>query len=251
MRSRDDSDWERLARSAPYWAVLTDPRYRGESLDPATEQVFFASGEEHVSRLFGSAAAVFGRAPRPERALDFGCGVGRVLPALARRCTRVVGADIAPRMVELARAHVRRLELRNCEVLCTAGSLDALSGEFDFIHSALVFQHIAPKRGAAYLAQLCTLLRVGGQAVLHFATAAKTGGGRNRLIGLGEVVRPLHVAGNVLRGRPPGEPPIRMYTYSVESLRRIVERSGCIIVHVSAADDDSYSGVLLWLRRDQ
>src|SRR5438132_7335064 len=38
------------------------------------------------------------------RVLDVGCGPGRHAPALARRGNEVVGVDVSPRFVELARA---------------------------------------------------------------------------------------------------------------------------------------------------
>lgn len=246
---RDDRDWERLARRQPYWAVLTEPRYRGRALDAAGEEAFFASGERHVADLFAAAEAVFGQPLRPRRALDFGCGVGRLLPALARRCGHVVGADIAPAMVDLARRQCRRCGLDNCEAVVCADGLGGIGGDFDFIHSVLVFQHIEPTRGMDYLAQLCDRLRPGGFAVLHVTIAADSRAGDRRLAAIGAALPPLRAAGNLLRGRPPFEPPVRMYVYAVEDLRRVVESRGCTLVHASPANDDAYAGKLLWLRR--
>ena len=63
---------------------------------------FFATGEAefaHVSRV----AETLGRPGRRGRALDFGCGVGRLTRALGERFESAIGVDISAGMVEQAR----------------------------------------------------------------------------------------------------------------------------------------------------
>src|SRR4051812_1141904 len=62
--------WEELARREPYFSVLTDDRFLSDRIDDAARAAFFATGEADISRLLGDF--------RPESALDFGCGVGRL-----------------------------------------------------------------------------------------------------------------------------------------------------------------------------
>ena len=59
------------------------------------------TGEREIALLFHRFAELQLPAPRG-RALDFGCGVGRLTQALARRMESVVGADISPVMIDLA-----------------------------------------------------------------------------------------------------------------------------------------------------
>jgi len=142
-----DRDWEQLGRRDPYFAVLTDDDYRGDALSPERRQRFFATGEGHVAALFAAVSEVIGEPFRPHRALDFGCGVGRVLGALAARCERVVGADVAASMLAEARRVGAAAGWANVDLVQVDDELAALAGDFDLIHSAMVLQHVETRRG--------------------------------------------------------------------------------------------------------
>jgi len=196
MRDRSDQDWQELARREPYFAVLTDDRYRGDLSGDAREQ-FFASGEADVEALF--TLLPLGFAPRS--ALDFGCGVGRLTRALAKRVERVHGVDVAPAMLELARQNVPSATF----------SSDLPDVEFDLIVSLLVFQHIPVARGLEYLREL--LARLNGVAVIQFTF--RRPGGRLRRIA------------RWLRARLPLGPYMQMNEYSPDALRRVIADAGC------------------------
>ncbi|HEY1906916.1 MAG TPA: methyltransferase domain-containing protein, partial [Myxococcaceae bacterium] len=91
--------WEAQAKSDPLWAILSeqDKRGRGWKLEE-----FFAAGETQVAAWFERFAAA-GIEVSGGSAVDFGCGVGRLTQALAKRFDHVTGVDISPTMVELAR----------------------------------------------------------------------------------------------------------------------------------------------------
>jgi 2-polyprenyl-3-methyl-5-hydroxy-6-metoxy-1,4-benzoquinol methylase len=63
---------------------------------------FMKTGEREIALLFHRIRELQIKQPA-RRPLDFGCGVGRLTQALARRQERVVGADISPVMVGPAR----------------------------------------------------------------------------------------------------------------------------------------------------
>src|SRR5215203_1642072 len=80
------------------WAILSDPSKRGNKWG---EDEFFETGKEHVDEylaLLDRASPGTGRG----RALDFGCGAGRLTQALADHFQYVDGVDIAPSMIKLA-----------------------------------------------------------------------------------------------------------------------------------------------------
>ena len=54
--------------------------------------------------------------PAAGNAIDFGCGVGKYLPALTGRFERVVGMDFSPCLVEKAKATVSAEGMENVEV---------------------------------------------------------------------------------------------------------------------------------------
>src|SRR5262245_12419999 len=92
-------NWNRFARIDPLWAVLTRADKRGRRWN-ADE--FYATGTSFVDEL-RARFAEFGFDMRGERALDFGCGVGRITRALRRHYADVVGLDIAEQMLAVAR----------------------------------------------------------------------------------------------------------------------------------------------------
>ena len=88
--------WDALERTDPLWAILTEPSKRYGGWDLAE---FFASGERAVAEVMREVDAL-GRLPlsRRRRALDFGCGVGRLTQALCHYFGSCDGVDIAPSM---------------------------------------------------------------------------------------------------------------------------------------------------------
>ena len=87
------------------------------------------------------------------RAIDVGCGDGVITRALASRGLEVVGIDISPRMIELARSRTdpsMRVDYRELDVMGTE-----LSGEeFDVVVSIAVAHHFPLGLVVARLARL-------------------------------------------------------------------------------------------------
>jgi SAM-dependent methyltransferase len=165
---RTPSDWEDLARREPYFPVLTDEGVRDDA--------FLETGEADIALLLPAIAALLGRDVPLTSVLDFGCGAGRLTIPLARRAMEVVGADIAPSVLEHARKNALNAGLNNVTFVETY----ELRWQFDFICSLLVFQHIRPAEGYILIRALLRLLSPGGVAVLQL-TLEPSGGGLQRL----------------------------------------------------------------------
>lgn len=95
--------------------------------------------------------------------LDVGCGPGTLTVDLAAHVHpgRVVGVDVAPEVVEQARAHAA--EIGATEVSFVAGDLRQLAlppGSFDIVHAHQVLQHL--RDPVAALQAMATLTRPGG-----------------------------------------------------------------------------------------
>src|SRR5438132_3030227 len=86
--------WDRLGTFDPLGAILTE----GRQWQP---DEFFQTGRAEVEELMGHLRSLGLELPAG-RALDFGCGVGRVTQALAEHFGSVHGVDIAPSMIRLA-----------------------------------------------------------------------------------------------------------------------------------------------------
>ena len=124
------------------------------------------TGEREIALLFHRFAELQLKLPH-HRALDFGCGVGRLTQALARRHQHVLGADISPVMIDLARRLNRYPD--RAEYVCTATTgLETLrDASFDCIYSNIVLQHVAPEISVQYLHQFFRLLEPKGLLVFQ------------------------------------------------------------------------------------
>jgi SAM-dependent methyltransferase len=72
--------------------------------------MFLTSSEQELSRSGEFSVQSLGVPPRRERALDFGCGVGRLTQGLAECFNEIHGVDVSPLMIELARQYNRHNE---------------------------------------------------------------------------------------------------------------------------------------------
>ena len=85
-------DWTVLGEADPLWAVFVHPGRKdgGWDLDE-----FLATGRADVAETVTWLDSL-GRPTSWDRALDFGCGVGRLSQALSGYADRVVGVEISP-----------------------------------------------------------------------------------------------------------------------------------------------------------
>lgn len=154
------SDWDGLAERDALWAILTDASKAGGKWDL---EEFLATGESEIQTVLDHLARI-GRAPRFDgAALDFGCGIGRLTQALARRFTSCIGIDISQHMIEKARAHNHS---SNCSYVIGSGlTLPFADSRFTFVYSNIVLQHMAPEYAQAYLREFVRVLIPGGVLV--------------------------------------------------------------------------------------
>jgi SAM-dependent methyltransferase len=166
-----DEAWRQWGERDPYFAVLTDPRYRRGSLDDALRHEFFETGRHHAQYVLQQCRRVAGAGFAPARVLDFGCGVGRVTLALAEHVPLVVGLDIAPAMLAEAQLNAQQRGCANVEWVLSDDALSRVAAPFDLIHSCITFQHIDVPRGRILFARLVGLLGEGGVGALHVTYA--------------------------------------------------------------------------------
>ena len=150
--------WNRFGEQDPFSAILTGRQW--------SEAEFFATGEADVARILEHLG---GRPARRERALDFGCGVGRLSRAMASHFTQVTGVDVAPSMIERARA----FRHPGCDfVLNERPDLSQFPAEsFDLVFSFIVLQHLPPRRIGPYLDDFARILRPGGAVYFQLPAA--------------------------------------------------------------------------------
>jgi SAM-dependent methyltransferase len=150
--------WHAFGEQDPLWAILTDPTRKGGRWTPAE---FFATGVAEITGFIDDAGA-FGLPMARRRALDFGCGVGRLTQALAEHADRVIGLDVAPSMV----AHAQRYNQHGDRVAYRVQAAPPLDGidtrSIDLVYAGRVLQHIDPAYSRAYIAELARVVAPGG-----------------------------------------------------------------------------------------
>ena len=169
MFDRIGAAWRHFGETEPHWSVLTNEDFRQDRLAENVDR-FYASGhddvETHLNMLRRAALPIsFGKA------MDFGCGVGRLSLALAEHAHQVVGVDISPPHLRLAAERARDAGIANVsfEPIGSVHDLDGYRG-FDFILSRIVLQHNPPPVMAALFAKLLAALAPGGAAIIQMPT---------------------------------------------------------------------------------
>lgn len=98
------------------------------------------------------------------RVLDCGCGVGDLSLALARQGATVVGTDISPTSINMAREHAKRLDLaeRAEFQVMRLESMGFEDGSFDLIVGKWILHHVDLDQAGP---EINRVLKPGGRAV--------------------------------------------------------------------------------------
>jgi len=159
-------NWDEMGRRNPFTAVLTT-RMRWDV------EEFFETGRREIECLIRDIGTLDASFPRG-RALDFGCGVGRLTQPLAAYYDEVVGVDIAPSMIDKADELNRHGE-RCRYVLNGEDNLRVFPDcYFDLIYSNITLQHVKPVHALNYVKDFLRTLSSRGVLVFHMPSV-KTG----------------------------------------------------------------------------
>jgi SAM-dependent methyltransferase len=231
-----DRHWERFAQADPYWAVLTNERFRSENLD---RQEFFETGERHIDYVFNLVRQHLDPDFAPRSALDFGCGVGRLLLPLARRVPVVTGVDVSETMLREARCRLDEASLQHIDLVVGDDELSEVQGTYDLIHSVMVFQHVPVRRGEVIVRRLLSRMNDGAVGALQFVYSRQWRPGlHGRWQRLRERLYHLRVA--LL-----GQPQMQMNEYSLGRLVAILQQAGARRLHVELNNHGGILGAML------
>jgi SAM-dependent methyltransferase len=154
-RMRDD--WNQRAREDAHYYVAFGGRDQDEAGFLATAGDVLPYIETQLKRLPAKANR------RAWRALEIGCGPGRLMKPLSRHFGEIHGVDVSDEMIRIARQ--RLADVPQAHVHATNGaSLSQFADEsFEFVYSYAVFQHI-PSREVVleYMREICRVLKPGG-----------------------------------------------------------------------------------------
>ncbi len=201
---RSDDVWRALAKSDPYWAVLSMPEYRAGQMTDESRATFFESGRQHIDHVLAKCQQL-NPGFNPLSAFDFGCGVGRLSVAMVRKGIRVTAIDISPDMLGMCQKNCEEVNGSEVKFVISDDELSGLEGTADFIVSTITFQHIHPKRGLRIFRRLLKSLNKGGMFSIYF------------LIGKG------NLNGTAGFGADAAEMDIEMNAYNLNEIISLVE----------------------------
>lgn len=152
--------WEGLAGRDALSAILTDDAKAGGKWDIAE---FMATGDAEIETVVNHLAAI-GHPPNfAGTALDFGCGVGRLTQALARRFASCVGVDISEQMIRQAESFN---QYPHCRYVANSNPhLPFADASFAFVYSNIVLQHVPRSLAKNYLREFVRVLAPDGVLV--------------------------------------------------------------------------------------
>jgi SAM-dependent methyltransferase len=220
-----DKSWEKFGRDQPYFGVLADQKFSRDKIEENRDE-FFASGQTAVSLIIGRCEEHFGEFRR-ERALDHGCGVGRLTFALAQQFATIVALDISPSMLAEAKANANRFGISNVAFDLSDDQLSNADGTFDFVNSYMVLQHVRARRGIRIASRLLDKARPGGGFHLHFSI--RTDPLRSRALWWASHHIPgVKVFQNICVGRRWNAPAMQMNDYPLNRIVALLASRGIV-----------------------
>ena len=220
-------NWNKFGETDPLWGILAWP---DKTENRWQVDAFFETGVEEIDAVLAYVADL-GLEPGFDAALDFGCGVGRLSQALARRFDIVHGVDISPAMIELAQQYNHHGE--RCQYhLNETDDLRLFEDKtFDFIYSNITLQHMPPRYASAYIAEFLRLLTPGGVLIFQIPSAPK-----RRLRRLIQPLRPTRPWRMYQKWRYGDHPVMDMYGIPQTQVLQLLKTHGGKLVDVQPDD---------------
>ena len=219
--------WNEIARTDPFWAALTEAeKQAGKWKLPD----FFETGVKEISALIQYIDELGVKIPR-RRALDFGCGPGRLTQALATYFDQVDGLDISSSMIELA----RRLNRQGGKCAYHVNEKDDLrifpDKTFELVYSNLTLQHMEPQYAKRYIREFVRVLTPNGLAVFQLPSR------RTDILGRLKTIVPSNVLELYRRIRYPGRLALSLYGVRREDVVELCVGAGAQIIDITINHD--------------
>src|SRR5580658_6634103 len=157
VSDRMRADWNQRARDDAHFYVAFGGRDQ-------TEEEFLATSADVLRSIEGQLKRLPAKANRRAwRALEIGCGPGRLVKPLSRHFGEIHGVDVSDEMIKLARQRLADIPHAHFHTTDGASLPQFADASFDFIYSYAVFQHI-PSRDVVfeYMREIRRLLKPGG-----------------------------------------------------------------------------------------
>lgn len=161
--------WTALGEEKPHWSVLSSEQFLPDRID-ATRSEFYSSGAGEARRVLSALERHGFSSQTHPRLLEYGCGVGRATPHLARHF-QVTAVDISTSHLDHAREATQAAGAEAAFRLARAPDF-GMAEPFDVWFSYIVLQHNPPPVIAMVLRRALSMLAPGGVAIFQVPTHA-------------------------------------------------------------------------------
>lgn len=159
-----EQNWEKFGQRDPLWSILAVSGKENSNFWKKKE--FFKTGESEIKKLVKQ-IKLYKKDQIFNKALDFGCGVGRLTQALAKYFNEVYGIDIASSMIKLAQKYNTNKGKCKYFVNKTNDLLLFQSNFFDFIYSHITLQHMENRYTKNYLKEFIRIIKPNGLLIFQ------------------------------------------------------------------------------------
>jgi len=247
---KTDKAWQLWGDKEPYYAVVTDEKYLAENLGEHGVEEFFERGRKHLDQTFALLRTHVDATFAPTRALDFGCGTGRVLVPLAECCETVFGVDVSEGMLREAASNCSaRVQPQNWRLVTTQELLTDRGIRYDFLHSHIVFQHIRRKEGERLLLLLLERLEPGGAIALQFMRRNTAPLARRCVTWLKNRLPFAQRASRLLTGKRHLVAPMEMNAYNIDRIKNILAEARVSNLYLSTSESGVVHSVTIYGRK--
>lgn len=248
MFNNTDKEWESYGKNEPYYGVISNPMYKRSNLTKKARVKFFRRGRKHIHDVLDNIRAHIDPDFSIKTALDFGCGVGRLIIPLSQISERVTGVDVSESMLNEAKLNCDAQQVKNAKFIKSDDELSLLSGTFNFIHSYIVFQHIPVRRGERLFENLLSKLEDGGVGVFHFTYSNELKFRKIAAFLKNNIPFAKNVF-NLIKGRNFSDPIMQMNEYYLNTLFRLLQRNNINNVYIVFTDHASCFGMVLYFQK--
>jgi SAM-dependent methyltransferase len=231
--------WEGLAGRDALSAILTDDSKTGGKWDVAE---FMATGDAEIETVLSHLAAIGHLPDFSGTALDFGCGVGRLTQALARRFVSCVGVDISQQMIQQAQA---LNQYPHCSYVASSSArLPFDDASFAFLYSNIVLQHVPRALAKNYLREFVRVLAPAGVLVFGVQDSFAGPDLSSRLVRVRHV---LHLRSRIRVALKRGTGDMQMHCLPERIVRRALGDAKIVDIRYTNTAARDFNGKLVYL----
>ena len=214
-------NWDNFGKTNPLWSILTLP---SKMITNWQLDDFFETGIREIDAAIKYVESL-GINIQRRKALDFGCGIGRLTQPLCKYFDEVCGVDIAPSMIELAKKY-NRYGGKCRYYLNDTNNLQLFADKnFNFIYSNITLLHMEPRYFKNYIKEFLRILAPDG--LLIFQLPSDPSKIIKRLTRMVLILVTLYY-----KARYGNQPRMEMHGMKQEDVTKFIEENGAKIIDI-------------------